>query len=90
MRCWLMIACALVAWPACGQEADVLAPLPAVGSGDAIAAEQLSDILDRLDRLEWENATLRAQLHDAVDLKQPGAPPPASVVESVWDEQTTA
>lgn len=69
MRCWLVVACALTAWPAYGQEMSPLAPTPLVASPVAsqspageLGEDSLGSILGRLDRLELENAELRARL----------------------------
>jgi phosphate-selective porin OprO/OprP len=77
MRCWLVAACALAAWPAYGQTPGALAPLPPVGmaAGDALLiagdpptitgdGESIEMILARLDRLEAENAALQTRLDE--------------------------
>lgn len=73
MRCWLVAACALAAWPVYGQRASELAPLPPVAGAETLCeaphvgdeGESLESILRRLDRLEMENAELRSRLDEA-------------------------
>jgi phosphate-selective porin OprO/OprP len=86
MRWRLLAVCALVAWPAYGQEARLAAPAaPLVGAATPCAiaiepAESLEAILSRLDRLEAENAELRVRLDDVQSVAAPVALPPSGVI----------
>jgi phosphate-selective porin OprO/OprP len=90
MRCWLLLAVLFVAWPCAGQEPMPYAPL--LGASDSAAT--LESILQRLDRLETENASLRRQLDGADPSESVGSGAGAPAMQAInlqpVDEQVEA